>query len=152
MLKLGAFQRHLQGEYLGGFPVQSAWGSLHTTRLQDSGPQPQGLFACTREGLKDTLSLWLVNPAKKALLPMTVPDRSCRFPGRLLPAYFSQTRLFSPPSPRSPCISRSHVSPIIDATVMLRSPESSGAARDTAGRPVALLPSLGSWFVVHVMS
>lgn len=74
MLKLGAFQRHLQGEYLGGFPVQSAWGSLHTTRLQDSGPQPQGLFACTREGLEDILSLWLVNPAKKALLPMTVPD------------------------------------------------------------------------------
>ena len=71
MLELGSFQRHLQGAYLWGFPVQSAWGSLHTSRLQHSRAGPRGLFTRTHQGLEDVLSLWLM---KKALLPTILSD------------------------------------------------------------------------------
>ena len=71
MLELGSFQRHLQGAYLWGFPVQSAWGSLHTARLQHSGAGPRGLFTHTHQGLEDVLSLWFM---KKALLPIILSD------------------------------------------------------------------------------
>ena len=60
VLELGSFQRHFQGAYLCGFPVQSAWGSPHTARLLHSRPSPRGLFTCTPEGLEAVLSLWFV--------------------------------------------------------------------------------------------
>lgn len=91
--------------YLWGCSVQSPWGSL-------TPPDPRDLFTCTREGLEDALSLRLVNPARKALPLMTVPDLpSFPLPNSTgagnkgahdlaKPAFFWVTREWRYPSPK----------------------------------------------------
>lgn len=72
--------------YLRELPgALGAWSYLHTTKVPGelAAPGPRGLFTCTGEGLKahPPLSLRLVNPAKKVLPLVTVPDpRSFLFP------------------------------------------------------------------------